>query len=65
MLDRRQFLCSMALLHPAVRTLASDLVPGLQLMKGRERQTKSSYTTVGPCSSLWRAMTLGKCSQPD
>jgi len=47
MLDRRQFLCSMALLHPAARTLASDLVPGLQLMKGRERQTNNVFLRNG------------------
>jgi uncharacterized protein (DUF362 family) len=47
MLDRRQFLRSMALLHPAVRTLASDLLPGLQLRKGRERPTNNVFLHNG------------------
>jgi len=47
MLDRRQFLCSMALLHPAVRTFASGFVPGLQLRRGRERDTKNLFLHNG------------------
>jgi|SRR5579862_4751585 len=47
MLDRRQFLWSMALLRPAARALASGLIPGLQLRKGRERQTNNVFLRNG------------------
>jgi len=43
MLDRRQFLCSMVLLHPTVRMLANSLVPGLQLRRGRERAANNLF----------------------
>ncbi len=47
MLDRRQFLCSMALLHPTVRTLASGLTAGLQLGRGRERSGNNLFLHNG------------------
>jgi uncharacterized protein (DUF362 family) len=47
MLDRRQFLSSIALLHPTVRALADRLMPELQLMKGRERPTSNVFLHNG------------------
>lgn len=47
MLDRRQFLCSMALLCPTVGTLASSLLPGLQLRRGRERAADNLFLHNG------------------
>ena len=46
MLDRRQFLCSMALLHPSVRTLANSLWLG-QLTRGRERAATNLFLHDG------------------
>ncbi|HXY49756.1 MAG TPA: DUF362 domain-containing protein [Terriglobales bacterium] len=43
MLGRRQFLSSIALLHPAVRALTKCLVPGLPIGNGRGRQTRNIF----------------------
>jgi len=47
MLDRRQFLCSLALLHPTVRTLASRFMPGLQLKRAPQRATNNVFVQDG------------------
>lgn len=47
MLDRRQFLGSMALLHPAVRALANGFVSGAQLRKGQERAANNLFLHNG------------------
>ena len=47
MLDRRQFLSSLALLHPTMRALAKCLVPGLQIRNGRRRQTSNIFLHNG------------------
>jgi uncharacterized protein (DUF362 family) len=47
MMDRRQFLCSMALMRPAVQTLASSLMPELPLGRGRERAANNLFLHNG------------------
>jgi uncharacterized protein (DUF362 family) len=47
MLDRRQFLCSMALLHPTVRALANGLLPGLRPANGQERTANNLFLHNG------------------
>ncbi len=47
MLDRRQFLCSMALVHPTFQTLANSLMPGPQLAGRRVRRTNNLFLHNG------------------
>jgi len=47
MMDRRQFLWSVALLHPAVRALASGPIAGLQFIGGRERPASNRFWRNG------------------
>jgi len=47
MLDRRQFLCSMALLHPTLQALANGLMPRLRPTSGRQRPANNLFLHNG------------------